>query len=56
MDPLKKVIYTDKQTPITAKNLNEIQDTIIALQEEREELIATIEEMQSKLEDVFVVE
>lgn len=29
---LNKVVYTDKQTPIFAKNLNDIQDAIIELQ------------------------
>ena len=46
---LKKVTYVDKQTPITAKNLNEIQDVIIEMQE-------TIDELQDKLENFFIVE
>lgn len=46
---LKKVNYVDKYTPITAKNLNEIQDVIIEMQE-------TIDELQDKLENFFIVE
>lgn len=46
---LKKVNYVDKYTPITAKNLNEIQDVIIEMQE-------TIDELQDKFENFFIVE
>lgn len=46
---LKKVNYVDKLTPITAKNLNEIQDVIIEMQE-------TIDELQDKLENFFIIE
>ena len=46
---LKKVTYVDKRTPITAKNLNEIQDVIIEMQE-------TIDELQETIENFFVVE
>lgn len=46
---LEKVTYVDKRTPITAKNLNEIQDVIIEMQE-------TIDELQDKLENFFIVE
>lgn len=46
---LNKVNYVDKYTPITAKNLNEIQDVIIEMQE-------TIDELQDKFENFFIVE
>ena len=46
---LKKVNYVDKYTPITAKNLNEIQDVIVEMQD-------TINELQETIENFFVVE
>ena len=39
---LNKVEYTDKETIITAQNLNDIQDAIIALEETTERLAAGI--------------
>ena len=53
---LKKVIYTDKRTPIMAKNLNEIQDAIIELQNKKDELQEQIEALQTKLDNLLIVE
>ena len=39
---LDKVEYTEKQTIITAQNLNDIQDAIIALEETTERLAVGI--------------
>ena len=53
---LKKVNYVDKYTPITAKNLNDIQDAVIEAQETIDELQETIDELQDKFENFFIVE
>ena len=39
---LKKRVYTDEETIISAENLNDIQDEIIALEKRKEELEAEI--------------
>jgi len=53
---LRKVVYTDKQTPIMAKNLNEIQDAIIELQNKKDELQEQLEALQAKLDNLLIVE
>ena len=45
---LVKRVYTDTETVITAENLNDIQDAIIALEEEKGALEAAIAEYYSK--------
>ena len=49
---LNKVTYTDKYTPILAKNLNDIQDKLIDLEDSLSETQATLQNMQPKLEFV----
>lgn len=53
---LDKVVYTDRQTPIVAKNLNDIQDAIIALQNKIDELNTSIDALQSTLDNMFITD
>lgn len=53
---LNKVSYIDRQTPIAAKNLNDIQDAIIALQSKIDELNTSIDALQSTLDNMFITD
>lgn len=53
---LEKVTYVHKRTPISAKNLNDIQDAIIEAQEIIDEQQEIIDELQDKFENFFIVE
>lgn len=56
MMEFNKVNYVHKQTPIGAKNLNDIQDAIIALQNKIDELNNSIDALQSTLDNMFITD
>lgn len=56
MMEFNKVNYVHKQTPIGARNLNDIQDAIIDLQKKIEELNTSIETLQSTLDNMLITD